>query len=131
MLGLGLGEGGIGDLGPRRLGAAVLVVGVVSVVASASVLGLLTAPGSFVGACRGRHCPFARTFVRGINLVVTTLAAVLHTPLHQGAARGWRQSVRLAHLGQRSAINIPKCMVTSGTAHGRRMARPFTRNACR
>ena len=102
-----------------------------SVVASASVLGLLTEPGSFVGACRGRRCPFAQTFVRGINLVVTTLAAVSYTLLHQEAARAWRQSVRLADLGQRSAVNISWCMVASGTAHGRRPVQLFTRNTRR
>ena len=33
-------------------------------------------PGSFVGAYRGWRCPFAQTFVRGINLVMSLLAAV-------------------------------------------------------
>ena len=32
-------------------------------------------PGSFVGACRGWRCPFAQTFVRGINLMMSSLAA--------------------------------------------------------
>ena len=82
-----------------------LVVSEVSVVASASVLGLQTAARVVCWYLPG--CPFSKTFVRGINIVMTTLAAVSYTPLHQGAARAWRQSVRLADLGQRSAVYIP------------------------
>ena len=77
-------------------------------------------PGLFVSTCRGRRCPFSHTFVRGIDLVMTTLAALWYTPLHQGAVWAQRQSVRLADLGQRSAVYIPWCMVAFGTAHGHR-----------
>ena len=64
-------------------------------------------PGSFVGTCRGWHCPFAQTFVRCINLVMSSLAAVPHPLLHQGVARARWHPVRLADLGQWSAVYIP------------------------
>ena len=56
---------------------------------------------------------------------------MLYPPLHQGAARARRQPVRLANLGQWSAVYIPYSMVAFGAAHRRRQAEPFTCDACR
>ena len=44
-------------------------------------------PGSFVGACRGWRCPFAQTFVRGINLVMSSLVVIRVQRGHGG--RPW------------------------------------------
>ena len=88
-------------------------------------------PGLFVGACRGWRCPFSQTFVQGTNVVMSSLAALLYLPLHQGAARARRQPVRLVDLGQWSAVYIPWSVVAFGAACRRRQAQPFTCNACR
>ena len=100
-MGLG-GRGGSGIWVSVAWGLAVLVVGVVSIVASASVLELLTAAGVVCWRLPGQALSFCPDLCAGINLVVTTWAAVSHTPLHQGAARARRQSVRLA--GHRQAL---------------------------
>ena len=60
-------------------------------------------PGAFIGACPGWRCPFARNFVRGINLVDSSLANVLH----KGAAQAWWQPMSLADLGQWPTVHIP------------------------
>ena len=65
-----------------------LVVSEVSVVASASVLGLQTAAGVICRHLPGQALSFSQTFVRDITLVMTTLAAVSYTPLHPGCSAG-------------------------------------------
>ena len=75
--------------------------------------------------------PFAQTFVRGIYLVVSSLAVVPYPPLHKGAARARWQPVRLADLEQWSAVHIPWCVVAFGAASRCRQTEPFTRDTCR
>ena len=58
-----------------------------SLVASATLLGLQIAAGAVYWRLVGRHCHLAKTFVRGIYLVVSSLATVPYPPLHKGVAR--------------------------------------------
>ena len=66
---MGLGGRGGGIWVSVAWGLAVWGVCAVSGYASASVLGLLTAAGTY----QGWRCPFAQAFVRGIYLVVSSL----------------------------------------------------------
>ena len=98
------GEGGIGDLGLRRLGARVggrcgeRVCIRECAGATACSRGRLLAP-AVAGAV-------SQTFVWGNYFVVASLAAVPYPALHKGAAWAWRQPVCLADLGQWSADHI-------------------------
>ena len=58
------------------------VVSEVSVDASTNVLGLQNAAGVVCWRLPGLALSFCQTFVRGINLVMSSLAAVPYPPLH-------------------------------------------------
>ena len=126
------GERGIGDLGLRRLEIG-------GVGGMCSERGCIRECAGAANYSRGRLLAptgagavlLPKKLVRGIYLVVSSLAAVPYPPLHKGAARARWQSLRLADLGQWSAVHIPWCVVAFGAASRCRQAEPFTRDACR
>ena len=128
------GERGIGDLGLRHLGAGGVggMCGERGCIREcAGARGRKLQPGPFSGACWDWRYPFAQTFGRGINLVVSSLATVPYPPLHEGAAQARWQPVRLANLGQWPAVHIPWRVVAFGIARRRQQAESFTRDTWR